>query len=70
MALAYTNEEVTHLNALIRQGLMDKGVLGESFTVDGVPYAIGDRIRFMQNDNHGKDVRPVTESLDRLAQNP
>ncbi len=56
IALAYQNIEVYQLNQMIRAGLIEQGYLQESFKVQGEDYAIGDRIRFMENDNHGRFV--------------
>ncbi|MBP9692716.1 MAG: MobA/MobL family protein, partial [Alphaproteobacteria bacterium] len=59
MALAYQNVEVYQLNHIIRAALVEQGHLQESFEVEGEPYSIGDRIRFMENDNHERYVTNV-----------
>ena len=61
IALAYRNAEVYELNQAIRQALQEHGHLQETFQLHGQEYAIGDRIRFTQNDNHGQYVK----NLDR-----
>lgn len=72
IALAYQNSEVYQLNQSIRQELMEHGWLGAStedksshsplqvFKIEGEEYAIGDRIRFTENDNHGRYVINVS----------
>jgi hypothetical protein len=62
MALAYKNTEVYDINQAIRQVLKEQGYLKESFTIHGDEYAIGDRIRFTQNDNHGQYIHNINES--------
>ncbi|HUX78159.1 MAG TPA: AAA family ATPase, partial [Alphaproteobacteria bacterium] len=62
IALAYKNAEVYVLNQSIRQALKDQGYLKERFKIQGEEYAIGDRVRFTQNDNHGKYIRNVEQS--------
>lgn len=62
MAFAYKNTEVYALNQSIRQALLEHGYLGgasapQQFTIHGEKYAIGDRIRFTQNDNHGQHIQ-------------
>jgi len=62
IALAYRNTDVYGLNKSIREALKDQGHLGESFRVKGEEYAIGDRIRFTQNDHHGRYVKNIDAS--------
>jgi len=57
MALAYRNSEVYALNQSIREILSEQGYLQEHFKIHGEEYAIGDRIRFTQNDNYGRFVQ-------------
>ncbi len=60
MALAYQNVEVYQLNQIIRAALVEQGHLQESYKIKEEGYAIGDRIRFMENDNHGRYVTNVS----------
>jgi ATP-dependent exoDNAse (exonuclease V) alpha subunit len=60
MALAYQNVEVYQLNQIIRTVLVEQGHLQESYKIGGEDYAIGDRIRFLENDNHGRYVTNVS----------
>ncbi|MBL8676067.1 MAG: toprim domain-containing protein, partial [Alphaproteobacteria bacterium] len=62
IALAYKNTEVYDINQAIRQVLKEQGYLKESFTIQGDEYALGDRIRFTQNDNHGQYIHNINES--------
>lgn len=57
IALAYRNTEVHDLNQAIRHVLQKHGQLQETFQLHGQEYAIGDRVRFTQNDNHGQYVK-------------
>ncbi len=65
MALAYRNVDVAILNKSISHALIEKGCLRggseesahQEFTIKGERYTIGDRIRFTQNDHHGRFVR-------------
>ncbi|MBX9621542.1 MAG: MobA/MobL family protein [Alphaproteobacteria bacterium] len=57
IALAYRNTEVYDLNQAIRHVLQEHGQLQQTFQLHGQEYAIGDRIRFTQNDNHGQFVQ-------------
>ncbi|OJW53855.1 MAG: hypothetical protein BGO67_07110 [Alphaproteobacteria bacterium 41-28] len=57
IALAYKNTEVYDLNQSIRQTLKEQGYLKERFKIQGEEYAIGDRVRFTQNDHHGKYIQ-------------
>jgi ATP-dependent exoDNAse (exonuclease V) alpha subunit len=61
IALAYRNAEVYELNQAIRGFLKEHGQLQDTFQIHGQEYAIGDRIRFTQNDNHGRYVTNITE---------
>ncbi|MDI9634198.1 MobA/MobL family protein [Geitlerinema splendidum] len=61
IALAYRNTEVHELNQAIRHVLQEHGQLQQTFQLHGQEFAIGDRIRFTQNDNHGQYVK----NLDR-----
>lgn len=70
ITLAYRNTEVYELNKSIRAALLECGYLGgagqqghtpQEFTIYGEDYAVGDRVRFTQNDHHGtyvKNLRP------------
>jgi len=62
IALAYRNIEIYELNQAIRQVLKEQGYLKESFIIQGEEYAIGDRIRFTENDNHGQFIKNVDQS--------
>ncbi|MDZ4322556.1 MAG: AAA family ATPase, partial [Alphaproteobacteria bacterium] len=57
IALAYRNTEVHEVNQAIRHVLQEHGQLQQTFQLHGQEYAIGDRIRFTQNDNHGQFVQ-------------
>jgi ATP-dependent exoDNAse (exonuclease V) alpha subunit len=57
IALAYKNTEVYDLNQSIRQTLKEQGYLKGPFEIQGEEYAIGDLVRFTQNDNHGKYIQ-------------
>ncbi len=61
MALAYRNTEVYELNQVIRETLKDHGYLQDSFKIKGEDYALGERIRFFQNDNHGHFIHTLTQ---------
>jgi len=64
MVLAYTNLEVHNLNQSIRAALKETGQLSEkSHKIEGIDYAIGDRIRFMQNDHKERFMRTQHTSL-------
>lgn len=56
IALAYQNVEVYQLNQIIRAELIEQGYLQESYKIEGEEVALGDRIRFLENDNHGRYV--------------
>ena len=66
IALAYQNVEVYQLNQIIRQGLIEQGHLQESHKIAGKEIAIGDLIRFLENDNHGQYVTNVTNIISRF----
>jgi ATP-dependent exoDNAse (exonuclease V) alpha subunit len=57
IALAYRNTEVHDLNHAIRHILQEHGHLQQTFHLHGQEYAIGDRIRFTENDNYGQFVK-------------
>ncbi len=57
IALGYRNTEVYELNQVIREGLKEHGYLQDSFKINGEDYAIGDQIRFLENENHGRYVQ-------------
>lgn len=63
IALAYTNEEVDSLNRSIRAILKTEGLLGKQMTFKETEYAVGDKIRFTENDNHGQFVRTLPRSF-------
>ena len=56
LVLAYRNADVRQLNAEIRGARTAAGELREGVTVGGVEYAAGDRLVFLKNDNHGREV--------------
>ncbi|HEV3459847.1 MAG TPA: AAA family ATPase [Thermoanaerobaculia bacterium] len=56
LILAYRNAEVAQLNAAIRAERRAAGELGPGIDVGGMELARGDRIVFLRNDNHGRDV--------------
>ncbi|HUX79178.1 MAG TPA: MobA/MobL family protein [Alphaproteobacteria bacterium] len=62
IALAYRNSEVYAINQSIRGSLSEQGHLQDSFKIHGEEYAIGDRIRFTQNDHYGCFVQNSSES--------
>ncbi|MBA3814377.1 MAG: MobA/MobL family protein [Alphaproteobacteria bacterium] len=62
ITLAYRNVEVYELNQSIRKALKTHGSLQNSFFIHGEEYAIGDRVRFTQNDHHGAYVKNVLET--------
>ena len=62
IALAYRNTDVYALNQSIRDALKEKGSLTTGFKIGGEEYAIGDRIRFTQNDHHGRYVQNLSEA--------
>ena len=71
IALAFINDEVMRLNQKIRQELKRCGQLDEGFTIAGVEYALGEKIRFTKNDNYGKFVRDASPTLmDRILTKP
>ena len=57
IALAYTNKDVLRLNAHIREMLKVKGQLTETFQINGLEFALGDRIVFTQNDASERYVK-------------
>jgi ATP-dependent exoDNAse (exonuclease V) alpha subunit len=57
IALAYRNTECFEINQAIRGFLKEHGLLQDTFQLHGEEYAIGDRIRFTQNDNHGRLIQ-------------
>lgn len=63
MALAYRNRDVEALNQSIRHALKAQGTLGSSFMVKAREFAIGDRVRFTQNDHQGRFVQNAHGSL-------
>lgn len=63
IALAYRNMQVYEINQSIRQELKGQGYLQDSFTLHGEGYALGDRIRFTQNDHQGRYVKNTYRSL-------
>lgn len=67
IALAYQNIEVYQLNKMIRTELIAQGYLQESFEIEAEGYAIGDRIRFMENDNHGRYISDVVSGSSQQA---
>jgi hypothetical protein len=56
LILAYRNVEVAQLNDAVRAGRRTAGELGPGVQVAGTELAAGDRIVFLRNDNHGRDV--------------
>ena len=66
IALAYRNTEVYELNQAIRHHLKQQGELKDTFTLSGQEYAIGDRIRFPQNDNHGQFVKNLNKDQNEI----
>lgn len=76
IALAYRNMEVYELNQSIRAALLECGYLGkvgpqdhpshecplQEFKINGEDYAMGDRVRFTQNDSHGVHVKNTEET--------
>lgn len=71
IALAYRNAEVYELNRSIRAELLERGYLGgreqhpspqQEFKIHGEDYAIGDRVRFTQNDHHGRYVKNTEDT--------
>jgi ATP-dependent exoDNAse (exonuclease V) alpha subunit len=62
IALAYRTRDVEALNQDIRKGLGKRGALGKSFKVEGNVFAIGDRVRFTQNDPRGRFVQNTHQS--------
>jgi hypothetical protein len=56
LILAYRNAEVVQLNAAVRAERKAAGELGPGTEVGGIELARGDRIVFLRNDNHGRDV--------------
>lgn len=63
MVLAYRNRDVEALNQAIRESLKSSGALGQNFAIAGQEFAIGDKIRFTQNDHHGKRIKNNHDSL-------
>jgi len=63
IALAYRNRDVYALNQTIREVLKTEGYLKEFFKIHGEEYALGERIRFTQNDHRGQYVHNVHGSL-------
>ncbi|MBY0264711.1 MAG: AAA family ATPase, partial [Holosporales bacterium] len=63
MALAYRNRDVEAINQGIRSTLKEQGLLGDTFVVKAQEFAIGDRVRFTQNDHHGRFVKNTHESF-------
>lgn len=71
IALAYRNAEVYEINQSIRGELIERGYFGKAvqqdhppqeFKINGEDYAIGDRVRFTQNDSHGIYVKNAEET--------
>ena len=56
LILAYRNADVAQLNEAVRAGRQAAGELGPGVGVGGIELARGDRIVFLRNDNHGRDV--------------
>lgn len=62
IALAYKNADVYALNQSIRDALKKDGNLTENFKIGREEYALGDQIRFTQNDHHGQYVQNLSEN--------
>jgi ATP-dependent exoDNAse (exonuclease V) alpha subunit len=62
MALAYRNADVYALNHAIREEFKSHGYLQEGVKLGGEEYAVGDRIRFTQNDHYGIRVKNLSDS--------
>ncbi|MBT4880167.1 MAG: AAA family ATPase [Alphaproteobacteria bacterium] len=62
IALSYRNSDVFELNQQIRNALKEQGHLQDTFKLEGVEFAIGDKIRFTRNDQHSQFVKPVYDN--------
>jgi Ti-type conjugative transfer relaxase TraA len=56
LVLAYRNDDVSRLNAGIRDQRLAAGELRGHVTVAGADYAAGDRLVFLKNDHQGREV--------------
>jgi Ti-type conjugative transfer relaxase TraA len=69
LILAYRNAEVVQLNEAVRAGRKAAGELGPGVDAGGTEFARGDRIVFLRNDNHGRDVVNLDAAAARGVRN-
>jgi hypothetical protein len=66
MILAYRNADVQRLSLLVRQKLLEEGILQASpakLTKNIILLAVGERIRFTENDHYGRFAKNTSEIL-------
>jgi ATP-dependent exoDNAse (exonuclease V) alpha subunit len=63
IVLAYRKQEVRDLNLKICEGLKMEGLLKDEVMLEGQGFAVGDRIRFMENDHRGRRAKNTHDSF-------